>query len=123
MLYERWQRIARDHQHEIALTDLHTDRRWTFAELAAAIDGRTSGSGEVAFPQGNGAGFIFDVLRAWRADAIVCPLEAGQVLSPVAPLPRGVAHLKTTSATTGAARLVAFTAEQLAADADNIVEP
>jgi acyl-coenzyme A synthetase/AMP-(fatty) acid ligase len=122
MLYERWQRIARDHQHEIALTDLQTDRQWTFAELAAATDGRTSGSGEVAFPQGNGAGFIFDVLRAWRSDAVVCPLEAGQILSPVTPPPGGVAHLKTTSATTGAARLVAFTAEQLAADANNIVQ-
>jgi len=33
----------------------------------------------------------------------------------------GVAHLKTTSATTGAPRFVAFTEKQLAADCDNIV--
>src|SRR5258705_12122657 len=101
MLYERWQRIARDHQPEIALTDLQTDRRWAFAELAAAADGRTSGSGEVVFPQGNGAGFIFDVLRAWRSEAVVCPLEGEQALSPLASPPGGVAHLRTTSATTG----------------------
>jgi acyl-CoA synthetase (AMP-forming)/AMP-acid ligase II len=35
--------------------------------------------------------------------------------------PTEIVHLKMTSATTGAARLVAFTAEQLAADAENIV--
>ncbi len=34
---------------------------------------------------------------------------------------RAPAHLKLTSGTTGASRLIAFTAEQLAADADNIV--
>jgi len=33
----------------------------------------------------------------------------------------GIAHLKITSASSGAARLIAFTGEQLAADADNIV--
>jgi len=36
-------------------------------------------------------------------------------------LPSGIVHLKTTSASTGAPRLVAFTASQLMADARNIV--
>jgi len=121
MLYERWQRIARDHQHQIALTDLTSDRRWTFAELAAATNQKSSSSGEVRFPQGNGAEFIFEVLRAWCSAAVVCPLEIGQVPSAVKRPQKGIAHLKTTSATTAAARLVAFTAEQLAADAENIV--
>jgi acyl-coenzyme A synthetase/AMP-(fatty) acid ligase len=35
--------------------------------------------------------------------------------------PKEIVHLKTTSATTGVPRMVAFTAQQLAADADNIV--
>jgi acyl-CoA synthetase (AMP-forming)/AMP-acid ligase II len=39
----------------------------------------------------------------------------------MAQLPEGCVHLKLTSATTAAARLVAFTAEQLAADAAQIV--
>ena len=36
-------------------------------------------------------------------------------------MPHGIVHLKTTSATTGEPRLIAFTAPQLIADADNIV--
>ena len=66
---------------------------------------------------------IFDVLRAWESGQIVCPLEIGQQRPAVTlPLPREIIHLKTTSATTGAQRLVAFTAEELAADACNIVD-
>jgi acyl-CoA synthetase (AMP-forming)/AMP-acid ligase II len=122
MLYERWQRIAREQSREIALIDLSTDRRWTFAELAAEADGKHTTASEVQFPQGNGADFVVAVLAAWRAGAVVCPLESGQTMPPMAELPAEIAHLKTTSATTGAARLVAFTPEQLAADADNIVQ-
>jgi long-chain acyl-CoA synthetase len=121
MLYERWQRVARDRSHQIALTDLHTDRRWTFAELAATTDCKSIGAGAVRFPQGAGAEFIFEVLHAWRSEVAVCPLEMGQGFPAVTPPPKAIAHLKTTSATTGSARLVAFTAEQLAADAENIV--
>jgi acyl-CoA synthetase (AMP-forming)/AMP-acid ligase II len=50
-------------------------------------------------------------------------LEAGQAKPHLtAGVPKRIVHLKTTSASTGAARLVAFTAEQLMADATNIVE-
>jgi acyl-coenzyme A synthetase/AMP-(fatty) acid ligase len=49
-------------------------------------------------------------------------MEAGQTIAPAVSLPPAPCiHLKTTSATTGAPRFVAFTAEQLAADAENIV--
>ena len=122
MLYERWQRIARDNQNLIALTDFSTDRRWTFAELAATADSISPDATPIQFPQGAGAGFILDVLKAWRSGAVVCPLESGQSVPVIAHPPEGIVHLKTTSATTGAARLVTFTAEQLAADADNIVQ-
>ena len=50
-----------------------------------------------------------------------CPLEEDQSQPDFAKLPKNCAHLKTTSATTGEPRFVAFTAEQLAADAENIV--
>ncbi len=122
MLYQRWQRVAREHAAEIALTDLRTRRHWTFGELDAAAGRLAPSATRTAFPQGSGPEFVHAVLNAWRTGAVLCPLEAGQVPSEITGTPEGIVHLKTTSATTGKARLVAFTAEQLAADADNIVE-
>lgn len=118
MLYERWRQIAREHRDATALHDLARGERWTFAQLAAAAE---SGStpGPIAYPQGQQ--FIFTLLRAWRSGQIVCPLEPGQTAPIFNQLPSNCVHLKTTSATTGAPRVVAFTGEQLAADADNIV--
>jgi long-chain acyl-CoA synthetase len=72
-------------------------------------------------PQGQTPEFIIAVLQAWRSGAVVCPLEAHhQPLAVSRPFPR-CCHLKTTPACTGVPRAVAFTEEQLAADADNIV--
>lgn len=122
MLYQRWQRVAREHAAEVALTDLRTRRRWTFGELQAQAEQNDASAGPVSFPQGTGPEFIFTVLNTWRTGAVLCPLETGQLPPQVSQLPKGIAHLKTTSATTGKARLVAFTGEQLAADADNIVQ-
>src|SRR2546426_10027630 len=122
MLYERWRQIADAHRHEIALRDFSTGRQWTFRELATIAGERTGVAGSIAYAQGNGADFIFSVLRAWHCRQVVCPLEAGQAPPDCAPpLPPGVVHLKSTSATTGEPRLVAFTAAQLMADAENIV--
>ncbi len=118
MLYERWRQIARENRGEIAVHDLATGKRWTFAELDQAAE-QGGVAGPVAFPQGHD--FIFTLLRAWRAGMVVCPLEPGQAPSIFSELPKGCVHLKITSATTGAPRAVAFTAEQLAADVDNIV--
>ena len=118
MLYERWRQIARENRGEIALHDLVAGKRWSFADLdQVAEHGGTAGP--VAFPQGHD--FIFALLRAWRAGTVVCPLEPGQTAPVFGEPPKGCVHLKTTSATTGAPRFVAFTAEQLAADAYNIV--
>src|SRR5690606_33939850 len=74
----------------------------------------------LATPRGNGPEFIVTVLAAWRAGRPVLPLEGA---APVVnePLPAGAVHLKTTSGTTRASQLIGFTAEQLAADADQIV--
>src|SRR5690348_11902016 len=122
MLYERWRQIAHAHAAEIALRDLTSGRQWTFRELAEAGEQGTVPLGRVVFPHGICAEFVFSVLRAWREGKIVCPLESEQSPPVIAPgLPTNIVHLKTTSATTGAARTIAFTAGQLMADAKNIV--
>jgi acyl-CoA synthetase (AMP-forming)/AMP-acid ligase II len=122
MLYERWRQIARSRPSEIALRDLPSGRQWTFHELEIAADARASDAQKIAFPTGLAAEFILDVLRAWRTGKIVCPVEADQRKPEIPPgLPPEIVHLKMTSGTTAAPRFVAFTAEQLAADAENIV--
>jgi len=120
MLYERWARIAAERRGEFALRDAASDRSWTFGELFEAGE-RWPVNGDIVYPQGQGSEFILTLLGAWRTGKIVCPIEAGQSPPQVQQPPPSCVHLKSTSATTGAARAVAFTAAQLAADADNIV--
>lgn len=121
MLYDRWLQIAQQRPTQVALIDLAAGRRWTFAELTAASSSGPAPA-RFSFPAGNGSEFVIAVLRAWRYRQVLCPLEPGQTAPAVAPnLPADIAHLKTTSATTGLPRVVAFTAPQLIADADNIV--
>jgi len=123
MLYDCWRQIADSRPNQLALSELATGRRWTFSQLATATE---SGHGQreaITFPQGTSAEFILELLRAWRTRQIVCPLELGQERPVLAgSLPDGIVHLKTTSASTGTPRLVMMTAEQLRADALNIVE-
>ncbi len=122
MLYERWRQIAATNPGALALTEIATGRRWTFAELLKEGESGPDRTGKIVFPQGTSAEFVLAVLRGWRKGQVVWPLEAGQSApTDPGPLPPGIAHLKTTSATAGTPRLVAFTAAQLAADADNIV--
>jgi acyl-CoA synthetase (AMP-forming)/AMP-acid ligase II len=122
MLYDCWRRIASRCPEETAILDLSAGRRWSFAQLAQTVENGSAPSGRVVFPQGVSSDFVLAVLRAWRGGQVVCPLEPGQTVPEISgELPRGIVHLKTTSATTGAPRLVAFRAEQLKADADNIV--
>src|SRR6266699_3334450 len=129
MLYELWRRVVRACRERIALRDIASGCAWTFAELEARTENKAAADEPVAFPQSPSAEFIFGVLRAWRNNQVVCPLEPGASpwASPIRwerecrSLPSGIAHLKTTSATSGPPRLVAFTAPQLIADAENIV--
>ena len=108
MLYEQWQLIARDHRSETALWDFNSGRTWTFAALAAEAERPLLQSGPLSYPEGTSPEFVFSVLQAWRSGRIVCPLEAGQQRPVVQSFPKQAVHLKTTSATTGSARLVAI---------------
>ncbi len=121
MLYDRWRQVAHDFQNEIALHDLAANQRWTFSQLASLTEAAEKPCGPIAFPEEASALFIFSVLRAWRFGQIVFPLDAGKAPPALTAFPPNCAHLKMTSASTGEARMVAFTAEQLAADARNIV--
>ena len=120
MLYERWRKIAWERRNEPALRDFGSGWRWTFGELFSEGESRPAAGGFV-FPQGHSPEFLFNLLAAWRENKIVCPLETGQLPPEFPPPPKNCIHLKCTSGTTGNPRFVAFTAEQLAADAENIV--
>jgi acyl-CoA synthetase (AMP-forming)/AMP-acid ligase II len=138
MLYERWRQIASERRDQLALREAASGRRWTFGELFAAGDGAPNTASacsesanaprrdpalpsKLAFPQGHSPDFILSLLAAWREGKVVCPLESRQTPPQVPEPPPACVHLKSTSATTGAPRMAAFTADQLAADAENIV--
>ena len=121
MLYDAWQKVVQDRGDEVALRDLASGRSWTFAQLDRESETRLPGAPAMVFPKGHAPEFIIAVLRAWRWGAVVCPLEAHHQPLAVLPPPSPCCHLKTTPATRGVPRAVAFTAEQLAADAKNIV--
>jgi acyl-CoA synthetase (AMP-forming)/AMP-acid ligase II len=121
MLYERWRQVARAQCQELALEDAARQQRWTFGQLFAAGEEFALAGEGLVHPQGHAATFIFQVLAAWREGRVLCPLEPGQAPLDIPLPPAGCVHLKTTSASTGKPRLVAFRAGQLAADAENIV--
>src|ERR1051325_8372799 len=122
MLYARWREIVHGSLNQLAVRDLTSGRTWSFRTLAEAAEAGAPAPDRAAFPQGISAEFILEVLRAWQSGQVVCPLEPGQAKPDLSgELPPEIVHLKTTSASTGSPRLVAFTAAQLMADADNIV--
>lgn len=121
MLYERWRIVAGKNRDRAALRSPAENRAWTFAELADEVESLPPTDDEVVFPSGGGSSFILETLRAWRDGRVLCPLEKGQQPPRIAGLPEEIRHVKSTSGTTGAPRLIAFTEEQMAADAENIV--
>jgi acyl-CoA synthetase (AMP-forming)/AMP-acid ligase II len=120
MLYECWQKIVGDRKNEIALRDLASGRSWTFARLNEESEKPLPEKPSTIYPQGNSPEFVIAVLRAWRENIVVCPLDAHQK-QPVAAPPPPCCHFKITPASTGTSRAVAFNGGQLAADAENIV--
>jgi acyl-coenzyme A synthetase/AMP-(fatty) acid ligase len=121
MLYECWQKVVREKRNEVALRDLASGQSWTFVQLHREAETPLPGQPAMVCPQGHSPEFIFAVLKAWRRRAVVCPIEAHSQPPVISLPPAPCCHLKTTPAATGAPRAVAFTAEQLIADAANIV--
>jgi len=121
MLYERWQQVVHERRDEIALRDLASGCCWTFSQLNAESEVPLPGHPAMIHPQGNSPEFIIAVLRAWRERVVVCPLAAHHQPLAVSPPSWPCCHLKSTPASTGVPRAVAFKQEQLAADAENIV--
>lgn len=121
MLYDRWREIAGRQRRDRALVDLAAGQSWTFGALLDWSDRAEAPSVGLVHPMGRAATFLLEVLCAWRHGCLVCPLEVGQTPPCPGDLPAGWCHLKATSATTGTARWVGFTAEQLVADPANLV--
>ena len=106
MLYQLWRQIARAHRREIALFDVASCEDWTFEQLEKEAE-RHSIDQTIVCPRGITAEFVLDVLGAWREGKVVCPLELKQgPPEGLNSLPSGTVHLKTTSASTGAPRLI-----------------
>lgn len=121
MLYERWREVAARHPHAIALRDGAGGRAWTFDELRRAGEVRPTPPAGLAHPRGQTVEFVLELLAAWRAGIVACPLEPGQTPPRLTTPPDGVVHLKLTSGTADTPKLVALDAVQLAADVDQIV--
>ena len=121
MLYDRWLEVADAFRGETALLEVASGRRWTFGELRSIVEAAEPPSDPAVVAEGRSADFILAVLKGWRFRLPVCPVEHGQSPSCGFAVPPGVAHMKSTSATGGKERWVAFTGAQLKADADNIV--
>jgi acyl-coenzyme A synthetase/AMP-(fatty) acid ligase len=120
MLYDAWLKTVQAHRDEVALVEAGC--RWTFTKLAAEADARRD-LPPIVYPTGISSRFVIEVLQAWRNRRVVCPLDTAQQSVPQtsSKLAVGCVHLKTSSGTTGEPRFIAFTAEQLQADATNIV--
>ena len=119
-LYELWCATAKRFATETAIFACGGERAWTFHELFTEAE-RETAPAKVIFPEGNGPQFLLSLLRAWRNGSVACPFDAGQSVPVLANLPGACAHVKTTSASSGGPKSILFTAEQLAADAANIV--
>jgi acyl-CoA synthetase (AMP-forming)/AMP-acid ligase II len=122
MLYDRWRSIVQRFGSATALVDASTRQTWTFNQLSREAEKIRIGN-RIVFPQTNCPEFVLQVIRAWRDERVLCPLEPEQQTPALSfDLPKSIAHLKTTSATGGQPRLVAFAGTQLAADASNLVQ-
>jgi len=122
MLYDLWRQVVAENMGERALLDSSTERWWTFRELAMESERIDVTDDPFVFPTGNGPDFILALLSGWRSGKIICPKESGPGPEISAVPGKNIVHLKTTSATTGPQKVVAFTDEQLLADCENIVQ-
>lgn len=116
-----WQNVAARDSTRLAVAELGSGREWTFAQLARAADAIPDTDSPLRTPRGHTVDFLLEVLAGWRFGSPVCPLEPDQALPDAVQLPDKIAHLKLTSGSTAAPKLVALTELQLIADVDQIV--
>ncbi len=124
-LYARWREVAAASGQAPALTIAGTQSHISFLELQQLAHAQPTVACHVpAFPSGRGVSFFVETLAAWRDGRVLCPLDASQPNAMPPPgylAERSISHIKLTSGSTGAPRLILLTAEQLAADAQHIM--
>ena len=124
MLFDLWKSTAgrlRDHD---ALVDVIARQRVTFGELdrLVSLEPRLERGDIVPASAADGLpAFVVQTIRAWRDGAVFCPYETRlSNVDLLRDLPAAIAHVKSTSGSTGDARFVLFREEQLHADFINI---
>lgn len=127
MLFDLWEQTAsRLHDHDALVPAAGGGRPLTFGGLhQLAQSGPRVGRGEIvpASIAGGLAPFIAQTLRAWRDGGVLLPFESQRPdVSLLNGLPARIAHVKTTSGSTGGARFVLFREEQLLADMQQICQ-
>ena len=124
MLYEMWQQTVQSRPDEVAWRDLASKSEFTFRQINQQADQQSPLERGSLLPISTQAGaleLVIQTLRAWRDGAVLCPYESQcPQLETLVGLPDGIAHVKSTSGSTGKARFVLFQEEQLLADARNI---
>lgn len=124
-LYPVWQNILQQHADSVAIY-CGNGSRLSFADLQKQLDQQPALKARQIHAVSAEDGvveFIIQTLRAWRDDAVLCPIETRSSIPPLpdpAAIPLEITHLKFTSGSTGTPRCIMFRAEQLAADPENI---
>lgn len=123
-LYKSWQTIVERFPGTLALTDWKTGRKWTFEGIQGELDHReVARPGSILFPKGWEVDLVFETLRAWRDEVILCPVENEPPnLGDFHGIPDGIVHVKMTSGSTAKPKMILFKGSQLAADAANVTE-
>lgn len=125
MLFDLWLETAARFGDHDALVDVIRGTRVTFGEIAKRLAEQPAlARGEIALASTTEGllSFVVQTLRAWRDGAVFCPFESqAPNVTLLDGLPEGIAHVKSTSGSTGEARFVLFREEQLLADVRNIM--
>ncbi|MCP5533756.1 MAG: long-chain fatty acid--CoA ligase [Akkermansiaceae bacterium] len=115
MLYRQWLETVERHAGRTAVFE--GGRRWSFADIHAAVEEIETASGPVIARTGPGIGFPAAVIAAWRDGQAVIPVEAGAAEPRLTRQPAPEIRLvKYTPGASGVPRGVFLTGPQLLAD-------
>lgn len=120
MLLPRWLETLAQHRNRTAILD--GGHAWTFGELASALDARAEADGPI-IAQGPAFEIAVATLQGWRDGRPVLPLETRETVPAIEGLlDPSFAHLKRVPSNDQKPRFACFTADQIAADADRLVQ-